>query len=383
MVNTSLAGVIRAALESGRFRRVLGMLHGIEGLLADDLVDLAAQPASFLERLAQTPSAALGSCRYKLQPDDPERALEVLRRHEAGVFIYIGGNDSADTAHRVARAARTASYDLAVLGVPKTIDNDLPETDHCPGYGSAARFLALATRWVGADTRAMRRTDPVRIIEVMGRHAGWLAAASALGREQEGDAPHVVLVPERPLALETILAAVQSAYRASGFAVVVLCENQPDETGAVLGARGGPRYVDPFGHAYYDSPGLYLATQVQERLGLRARYDKPGALQKTFMAAASSVDLEEAERCGRAAVELALGGHSDEMVILLRDDGPHYHCRTGAAPLEVIANRQKRLPEAFIRPDGLGPSAAFLDYARPLIGEPLPLLARLDPSARA
>src|SRR5581483_10156520 len=264
-----------------------------------------------------------------------------------------------------------------------TIDNDLVETDHCPGYGSAARFVALATQGVGIDTRATRRSDPVRVLEVMGRHAGWLAAAAALGREEADDAPHLVLLPERPLALEAVLEGVQAAWRAHGYAVVVLSENQPDPRGRVLGASGAPRYVDAFGHAYYDSPGLFLAGEVQARLGLRARYDKPGALQKSFMAAASVVDLEEAERCGRAAVELALGGHSDEMVILLRDDGPHYHCRTGAAPLEVIANRQKRLPEAFIRPDGLGPSAAFLDYARPLIGEPLPLLARLDPSARA
>ena len=382
-INASLAGVIDAAIASGRFGRVLGARHGIEGVLGDDLVDLAAQPAAFHKRLRRTPSAALGSCRYKLRPDDPERALETLRRHDVSTFVYIGGNDSADTSHQIALAAQRAGYDLAVIGVPKTIDNDLPETDHCPGYGSAARFVALAAREIGADTSAMRRSDPVRIVEVMGRHAGWLAAAAVLGRERPGDAPHLVLVPERPQSTDQILVAIGETYRECGFVVIVLSENQPDVDGTVLGSGGAPRYVDPFGHAYYDSPGQHLAQRVQEVLGLRARYDKPGALQKTSMAAASRVDLEEAEACGRDAVARALGGHSDEMIVLLREDGDVYACRTASVPLEKIANRQKLLPEAFLDEAGRLPSQAFIDYALPLLGDPLPSLARLDFTLRA
>jgi 6-phosphofructokinase 1 len=378
VINASLAGVVRAATESGRFRQVLGALHGIEGVLADDLVDLTAQPAGFLERLVRTPSAILGSCRYKLLPGDVDRALEVLRRRQVSAFVYIGGNDSADTSHQLAEAARAAGYDLAVVGVPKTIDNDHPEKDHCPGYGSAARFLALAAMEVGADTRAMCRSDPVRVIEVMGRHAGWLAAASALGRERPEDAPHLVLLPERPHSEEAILSAVSAAHHAHGYAVVVLSENQPDPTGAVLGSAGGPRYVVAFGHPYHDSPGLHKANRIREDKGLRARYDKPGALQKTSMAAASTVDHEEAERCGRAAVRLALDGRTDQMVILVREDGPGYRCRTASVPLTAIANRQRRLPDAFIDPRGMMPSAAFRGYALPLLGDPLPELARLQ-----
>jgi 6-phosphofructokinase 1 len=264
-----------------------------------------------------------------------------------------------------------------VIGVPKTIDNDLPVTDHCPGYGSAARFVAQATAEAGLDTATMRRTDPVKLIEVMGRHAGWLAAAAWLARRTDQDAPHLVLVPERPRSTEAILADVEAIHSSLGYCVVVLCENQPDPGGGVLGAAGEPSWVDAFGHAYFESPAQHLARAIRERLGLRARVDKPGTIQRMSSAHHSTTDLAEAEAAGAAAVRLAVAGRSGLMVTLVRESDAPYRCSTGTASLRQIANEQRRLPPELLGPDDRAPAEAFLRYARPLIGEPLPEYARL------
>ena len=351
MINASLAGVIAAAREAG-VARIRGMRFGIEGLLAGDLLDLGQQPAAFLDRLRTTPSAALGSCRYRLRPDDLAAAIEALDRENARYFIYIGGNDSAD--------------------------NDLPLTDHCPGYGSAARFIAQATAEAGLDTRAMRRTDPIKLIEVMGRHAGWLAAAAWLGKRDERSGPHLVYLPERPVPTEAMLADVEAVYGRLGYCVVALSENQPGPGGAVLGASGEPRWIDDFGHAYYDSPAQYLALELRRQVGVRTRVDKPGTLQRSSAAHLSTTDLAEAEMAGRAAVRLALAGRSDLMVTLVREPGDPYRCSTGTAPLAEVANRQRTIPAEFIGSDGHSLTAAFEAYARPLIGDPLPEYAALE-----
>ena len=377
VINASLFGVIDEALTSRQIGGVLGTLHGIEGVLRREFIDLGQEAPETLALLPGTPSAALGSCRYKLRDDDLEPILDVFRAYDVRYFIYIGGNDSADTSHRLAEAAHAAGYELRVIGVPKTIDNDLPLTDHSPGYGSAARFVALATAAAGRDTEAMRRTDPVKIVEVMGRHAGWLAAASVLGKTRPEDAPHLVYVPERPVAVEAILAEVARTYQDFGYTVIVLCENQPDPSGRVLGAEGEPVFVDPFGHAYYESPGLHLARCIQRELGLRARHDKPGSIQRALAATTSSTDRAEAELVGREAVRLALRGQTDQMVTLVRSPGPTYVCSVSSAPLAEIANQQKRLPRTYLEPHVSLPSEAFRDYARPLIGEPLPPLVKL------
>jgi 6-phosphofructokinase 1 len=377
VINASLYGVTDEALKSGQFSRVLGALHGVEGILGNQIADLGGEQPDQLSLLRDTPAAALGSCRYKLRDDDLHAILDVFRAQDVRVFVYAGGNDSADTAHRVAAAAAHAGYDLRVLGVPKTVDNDLPVTDHCPGYGSAARFAALASLGAGRDTEAMRRTDPVKIVEVMGRYAGWLAAGAALGRRDTEDAPHLVYVPEQPVPVEAILADVERVHRELGFAVVVLCENQPDASGRVLGAEGTPHHVDAFGHAYFESPAVFLAQRIQDVLGLRARYDKPGSVQRSFPGCVSSIDRLEAEQVGRDAVRAALAGETDQMVVLSRDpDGP-YRCRTGLAPLQAIANQQKLVPAEFYDARLRLPTEAFRAYALPLIGDPLPPLARL------
>ncbi len=378
VINSSLAGVVEAARRSGRFTGLYGARYGIEGVLAEDFLDLEAEPPAIWAALRQTPAAALGACRYKLRPEDLDRILAVFRRHDIRCFIYIGGNDSADTAHRIALASRQAGYDLTVVHVPKTIDNDLPETDHCPGYGSIARFLAATTRDAGRDTEAMHRLDPVKLIEVMGRNAGWVAAATALAKVEERDAPHLICPPERPLDLDWFLGRVEAIVRRLGFAVVVVAETVRDPTGAPLGARLTPADErDAFGHRRHLGPAAVLAAAIRARLGLSARWDRPGTLQRSTMALASPVDLEEAYLVGQQAVTAALQGQTDCMVTLVRLPGPTYGCTTGLAPLARIANREKHLPPEFLAPDGSDVTAAFRAYAGPLIGPPLTPYPRL------
>lgn len=378
VINASLAGVVLAARCSPAITRVLGLRHGIEGLLRHEIVDLGAVPLSTWARLRLTPAAALGSCRYRLSDNDLAPALEALRRLQVRYFCYIGGNDSADTAYRLSQAARAAGYELVVVGVPKTIDNDLPATDHCPGYGSAARFVALAARDAALDTAAMARVDPVKILEVQGRRAGWIAAAAALGRARPEDPPHLIYLPERPVSLARALADIAEVHAATGHCVVVMSENQPDERGAVLGSDGTPTHVDAFGHAYYESPAAALARAVRSQLGLRVRIDRPGTIARTLSATVSTVDRREAEQVGRAAVRLALRGEGEVMVTLVRQADEPYRCTTATAPLPFIANGERLLPDDFIAASGHDVTAAFLDYARPLIGPPLPPIARLE-----
>ncbi|MFN8635002.1 MAG: diphosphate--fructose-6-phosphate 1-phosphotransferase [Chloroflexota bacterium] len=378
VINRSLAGVIRAAQAAGdRVTRIVGLRHGIEGLFADDYVDLGRQEPGFLDALLDTPASILGSCRYRLADDDLDRALAALKKLDARSFLYIGGNDSADTTHRLAQAARATGYDLACIGVPKTVDNDLVGMDHSPGYGSAARFLALAAMEASRDTESMRRSDPVKILEVAGRHAGWLAAAASLGRRQPDEGPHLVYVPERPVSRDSILVDVEATYRAYGHAVIVLSENQPEPNGQVLGSGGQPRFTDSFGHAYYDSPAESLVDLIRDQLHLRARFEKYGTLQRMSIACRSETDAAEALAVGEEAVRLALAGESDKMAVVTRLSDAPYETALGTAPLVEIANQQRLLPSEMVPEPRGGATAAFRRYAEPLLGAPLPRHARL------
>lgn len=377
VINASLAGVVEAARSNPAFDRVLGMRHGVQGTLTGELADLTPLTAAQIDELAQTPSAALGSCRYKLAPGDLEVLVSLLRREHVTALAYIGGNDSADTSLQIAAAAGRAGLELAVVSVPKTIDNDLPGTDHCPGYPSAARFVAQTTRETACDTRAMLHTDPIRLVEVMGRHAGWLPGAAWLAREAVDDAPHLVYLPERPMTVEHITDDVRRVYQALGWCVVVLCENQPTPEGLVIGATGEPRWRDAFGHSYYDSPAHFLARHLQAELGVRARFDKPGTIQRMATAYVSSVDRAEARLVGRRAVELLSQGETGVMVTLEREVGTDYHATTGTVDLETVANQQRRVPDEFINAAGNGMTLAFEHYLTPLLGDPLPTFFRL------
>jgi 6-phosphofructokinase 1 len=381
VINSTLAGILAEAARQPSIGAVYGLRHGVEGLLAEDWLPLPATAVGLRRALRRTPSAALGSARHRLRDEDLDRALAVCRRHDVRYFLLVGGNDSADTTDRLGRAA-AAGCALQAVAVPKTIDNDLPATDHCPGYGSIARYVAVSVQEAALDTAAMRRTDPIKIVEVMGRGAGWVAAAAALGRPSPGAAPHLVYLPERPVTAESVLADVEAVYRAHGHAVAVVSENQTEPSAdgpRVLGATGEPEWVDPFGHPYYPSPAAYLCRRLRAELGVRARYDKPGTLQRTSAALVSRVDEREAYAVGRAAVRAAVQGAGGHMVTLVRAPGERYCCTTGLAPLAAVANRSRPMPPEFIGPDAADAvTPAFVAYAEPLLGGPLPNFVRLD-----
>ncbi len=375
VINSSLAGIVQEALGRPEIGRVFGMLGAIKGLLDDRLIDLGREAPATIEGLRRTPSSALGSGRHKLGPNDYDRLATALKAHDIRYFFYIGGNDSADTTLQVARLAAEIGHELRVIGVPKTVDNDLVETDHCPGYGSAARYTALAMLEAGLDSEAIA-SYPVKIIEVMGRHAGWLAAAGALARRAEHDAPHLVYVPERPIDLDQLCEDVRQQVAERGHVVISLAEGARGPDGKYL-TDSAPTQLDAFGHRQMAGAGDVLAALVEARTGIRARCDRPGTLQRASMALASRTDLEEAHEVGRAAVRAAMDGLSGYMVTLVRESSHPYVWSTGLARVEDIANREKKLPPEYVNAAGNYPTDAFLEYARPLIGDPLPEYVRL------
>jgi 6-phosphofructokinase len=377
VMNASLAGVLRAAAGSAAVGRVYGAHQGIRGALRGELFDLTEQ-APPLDELRRTPAALLGSARHKLSEPELDQVLATLRRLDVRYFHVIGGNDSADTGHRLAAAAAAAGYELNVVTIPKTVDNDLPETDHVPGYGSAARFVAQVTMDAGRDTESISSVDPVKIIEVAGRDAGWLAAASGLGRREDEDAPHLIYPPERPFSIDRFLDDVQRSHDRRGRAVVVASEALKDEaTGDYLQADSSALYTDSFGHRQLGGAAAALCQAVASRLGLKAKFDKPGTIQRMMTASYSEVDLAEAEEAGARAVGLATGGVTGAMVTLVRAADQPYRCDFGHAALERVANRVRFLPPEYLTADGHAVTDAFRAYAEPLLGAPLPRYPRL------
>ena len=379
VINASLAGVVQEALKHSEIGSVYGMLHGIEGVLKEELIDLGKESPDTIELLKQTPSAALGSCRHKLTDKDYDRILTVLKAHGIRYFMYIGGNDSADTTARISRLAQETGYELRAMGIPKTIDNDLAFTDHCPGYGSVARFAAEAVRGAGLDTEAIGVVDTVKVIEMMGRNAGWITAAAALARI-DGDpdtAPHLIYVPERRIVMDKLLDDVQKVYDRLGYCVIALCEGARGEDGDLLSATGGALYTDSFGHKQLGGAADYLCRVIADRLKLKARFDKPGTIQRMMQSQQSPVDVEEAYTVGATAVQKAVAGTSGYMVTLVRQSNDPYRWTTGLARLEDVANAERLMPDEFLNAEGNNVTQAFLDYARPLIGPPLPPVARL------
>lgn len=370
VINASLVGAVEAAFADQNVGEIYGMLNGIQGLLKEDIIDLRKQPSSLWQQLLYTPSAALGSCRYKLQEHDPERTIEILKRHNIRYMLYIGGNDSADTAHRLSQAAQQLDHELFIVSVPKTIDNDLPFTDHCPGYGSAARFLAQATRDSTMNTLSIPEHYPVKVIETMGRDAGWLTASAALGKRDKDDAPHILLIPEQPFIEDKFLTQVEETHKRLGYVIIVAAETVRDPQGQALGAAGQVG-VDAFQHPLLSGAAQYLVELVKHKLSLRARFDKPGDLQRMASTSISSTDQDEAYLVGQVGVQAVLAGESDKMVTLIRHNDPTYHCITGLAELAQVANVQRLLPDEYLNADKTMVTQAFFDYALPLIGEPL------------
>jgi len=377
VINASLVGAVEAALTDERIDGIYGMQYGIEGLLKEDIIDLRQQASSSWTRLLYTPSAALGTCRYKLSDEDPERIITILRKYNIHLLLYIGGNDSADTAHRLALTAQHMNYELRAISVPKTIDNDLPFTDHCPGYGSAARFIALATLDSSMNTKAIPWYYPVKVIETMGRDAGWLTASSALAKHDESDPPHILLIPEQRFNADRFLRQVEEVYRREGYVVVVAAESLRDEQGQSLGAIGQIG-TDAFQHPMLSGTAQHLVELVKNEMKLRARFDKPGDLQRMASFSVSITDRDEAYQVGKMGSKALLDGESDKMITIVRFDEPVYHCTTGLVELAQIANAQRLLPDEYLDESKTMVTQAFYDYALPLIGDPIPDHARLE-----
>lgn len=378
VINSSLVGAVQAAQTSGRIDAVAGARNGIEGLLAEDLVDLGAQSSETMSRLQHTPSAALGTTRQKLTDDMAERALRILFRYGIDLVAFIGGNDTADSAMRLARIAAEAGQSLRVISIPKTIDNDLPGTDHCPGYGSIARFIAQATRSSGIDTAATAQLYPVKLIEVMGRNAGWVAASSSLGQFDHGDPPQLIFFPERPVgSVDDFLDEIARTHAEWGQVVAVIPETMRDSAGNPVSGNTVV-WRDSFGHPYYGGPGPALTSAIQEKLGLRARYDKPGTISRMFEQSIAEPDLMSARECGAAGVRLLLNGYSEVMVTIQRISNEPFEITTGYVGLETVANQERLLPDEYIGADGRTVTAAFRQYALPLIGGALEPYGRLE-----
>ena len=378
VINSSICGAIEEAKKHKEIVAMYGSIHGILGVLHENMIDLNRESPRTISLLRQTPSSSLGSSRYKLKEEDFDRILKVLAAHDIRYFFIAGGNDSMDTANRVFRMAREKGYELSVMGLPKTVDNDLPITDHCPGYGSVARWLALSVRDAGLDTEAIYTSDTIKVVETMGRNAGWITAATALARQRPNDAPHIILLPEIPFSRDKFLSDVERVYRKLGYALITCCEGLRDENGDYLTASQRSLDTDRFGHRQLGGVGETLCGIIAEGLKIKARADKPGTIQRVSALLASPVDVEEAYATGAQAVKHAVEGKSGWMVTLEREPGAEYACKTGIVSLEEVANREKKVPREFINAEGTGVTGAFLEYVTPLISGPLPEYARLE-----
>jgi ATP-dependent phosphofructokinase / diphosphate-dependent phosphofructokinase len=379
VINASASAVIQAARERGV--RVMAGRNGILGVLDEELLDTTALDDAQVRALAHTPGGAFGSCRVKLKSLEDDRAryerlLEVFKAHDVRWFLYNGGNDSADTALKVSQLAARSGYELACVGVPKTVDNDLAVTDCCPGFGSAAKYTAVSVREAALDVAAMAETSTkVFVYEAMGRHAGWLAAAAGLAGEGPDRAPHLILFPERVFDEADFLARVRATVDRVGYCVVVVSEGVKRPDGKFLAEAGT---VDAFGHAQLGGAAPFLAALCKDKLGTKVHWTLPDYLQRSARHLASATDLEQALAVGRAAVEYALEGRNGVMPVIERLADEPYRWRIAPAKLEDIANHEKKMPADFIREDGYGITAACRRYLGPLIQGEAPPPYRAD-----
>ncbi len=378
VINQSLVGAVLAARSNRKVGKIYGALHGIEGVLAENFIDLRKVSVSRLNAIAETPSSALGSCRLKPDAEDCKKIFAVLRKLGIRYFFYIGGNDSADTARIINEEAVKAEYEMCCMHIAKTIDNDLLENDHTPGYGSAARFVACAVRGDDLDNRAL---GGVKIDVIMGRNAGFLTAASALARVDESDGPHLVYLPERPFRIDAFVNSVKACMRKWGRCVVAVSEGIVDENGVPIASKFSSE-VDSHGNVQLSGSGALgdlLAGIVREKCDVkRVRADTFGYIQRSFPGCISPVDAEEARQVGAEAVKAAVDDEvSRGSVTIKRVPGKRYKVRYEVVPLRRVAKNTRSMPDSFINRAGNNVTQAFIDYARPLVGK-LPLGARFD-----
>ena len=377
VINATACGVIQtAAKHRDRIGRVYAGRDGIIGVLREELIDTSKESKSAIAALRHTPGGAFGSCRYKLRGIEEnqreyERLIEVFRAHDIGYFFYNGGGDSSDTAHKVSQIGRKLGFPVQCIGVPKTIDNDLPVTDNCPGFGSVAKYVAVSIIEASLDVESMASSSTkVFILEVMGRHAGWIAAAAGLAARAEGDPPHVILFPEMPFRQREFLAKVKHAVETYGYCSIVVSEGVRDAEGRFL-ADAGTR--DAFGHAQLGGVAPVVANIVREHLGYKYHWAVSDYLQRSARHIASRTDVEQAYAVGEAAVELALAGKSGVMPVIKRVSNNPYRWKIGETQLSRVANREKKMPRSYIAEDGFGITPAARRYLAPLIqGEDYP-----------
>ena len=376
VINASACGVIETAMRSRSIGKVYAGRDGIVGALTEDLIDVGRESRATIRGLKYTPAGAFGSARFKLKGIEQNRAeyerlIEVFRAHDIGYFFYNGGNDSMDTALKVSQIGAALGFPITCVGVPKTVDNDLPHTDCCPGFGSVAKYIAVSTREAALDVASMARTSTrVFVLEVMGRHAGWIAASAGLAGRGADEAPHLILFPEVPFEQQRFLERVRAAVEAHGFCVIVASEGAAYADGKFL-AEAGTR--DAFGHAQLGGVAPVVANMVREAHGYKYHWAVADYLQRAARHIASRVDVEQAYAVGKAAVELALKGVNAVMPTIVRRSDRPYRWAIGHVPLGEVANKEKKLPREYIREDGFGITTACRRYLEPLIaGEAYP-----------
>ena len=397
VINASICGVIQQAMRHPEIEGIYGAQHGVVGVLNEDLVDLRQEEAQELELLQSTPGAALGSVRHRLPApgDDPaqyQRILAVFEAHNIRYFFCAGGNDSMDTLSKVSRHAAARGHEFRAVGVPKTVDNDLAGTDHCPGYGSVAKHVAAITMGVGLDMMAMHLSDPIVVMEMMGRNAGWITAATALARRpcgglarwEPGDAPNLIYVPEASWSRERFLEDVRECHARYGWCLIAICGSVRDEHGDYIAMQRGKFSEDAFGHVQLGGVGQFVEGLVREELGLKTRLIRLGPAERIAMHFASLTDRDEAYQLGVFAVQSAVGGVTGKMVGLRRVSNSPYRCEPTLTDLDAVANEEKLIPREWLNEAGNDVTQDFLDYALPLIqGEvPTPIVDGLPRYAR-
>ncbi|MCK5364590.1 MAG: 6-phosphofructokinase [Gammaproteobacteria bacterium] len=377
VINATAAAVIETARQHpDAIARVYAGRNGIIGALTEDLIDTSRESDEAIAALRHTPAGAFGSCRYKLKGLEENRAqyerlIEVFKAHDIGYFFYNGGGDSADTAYKVSQIGDTLGYAIVCVGIPKTVDNDLPITDNCPGFGSVAKYVAVSIREAAFDVASMALTSTkVFVLEVMGRHAGWIAAAGGLAAERPGDPPQVILFPEIAFDEQRFLARVKESVDANGYCAIVVSEGVRNAEGTFLSETGTR---DAFGHAQLGGVAPMIAQLIKDRLDYKYHWAVADYLQRSARHIASATDVEHAYALGRAAVELAVQGKNAVMPIIVRTSDDPYQWEVGAAKLEDVANVEKKMPREYISDDGFGITEACRRYLLPLIqGEDYP-----------
>jgi 6-phosphofructokinase len=376
VINASACGVIETARRhSQHIGKLFAGRDGIVGALTENLIDVGRESPATIRALKHTPAGAFGSARFKLKGLDQNRAeyerlIEVFRAHNIGYFFYNGGNDSMDTALKVSQIGRALGYPITCVGVPKTVDNDLPHTDCCPGFGSVAKYIAVSTLEAGLDVASMARTSTkVFVLEVMGRHAGWIAGASGLAGKTSAEPPHIILFPEIPFVPQTFLDRVKKSVTSYGYCVVVASEGAADAHGKFIADAGTK---DAFGHTQLGGVAPVLANMIRDAHGYKYHWAVADYLQRAARHVASRVDVEQAYAVGKAAVELAVKGVNAVMPTIVRRSSRPYKWTIGHVPLAQVANLEKKLPRGYISADGFGITAACRRYLEPLIGGEAP-----------